>query len=95
MGSIFLLQVFVELIAVSASIIVLIVFLKRFNIGKIFLTLVMFPVTAFSIGFTLRLTGDKNLIDTGYFLTEYSLIFTYLIFASCCLLGQVKYWKIK
>ncbi len=48
----------------------------------------------FSFGFGLRLSGQQSFIDFGYFLTEASYLFTYLLFTAALILGQKKYWKL-
>ena len=49
----------------------------------------------FTIGFAMRLANNQNLIDSGYYLTEISYLFVYILFTIALILGQKKYWKIK
>jgi hypothetical protein len=67
--------------------------LKRFGVavGKAIFFLV--PLFFFCLGFSLRLTEAKPLVDLGYFFTEFSYLFVYTLFAIFLFLGQVKYWK--
>ncbi len=51
------------------------------------------PLFIFSIGFIFRLTDNKVLIDLGYYFTEYSFLFIYILFAITFFLGQLRYWK--
>lgn len=53
----------------------------------------LFPLLLFSLGFVLRLSQNKPLIDLGYFLTEFSTLFVTVLFTAFLFLGQMKYWK--
>jgi hypothetical protein len=86
-----------EIILLSVAFFAVMVFwieLRKFNYTKI-LPAIAFPILLFAFGFTLRLAQDKELIDLGFFFTEFSFLFTYLLFTVALLLGQVKYWGIK
>jgi hypothetical protein len=50
-------------------------------------------IMIFSLGFILRLSGQKSIIDIGYFLTDSSSIFLYALFTGALMLGQIKFWK--
>lgn len=50
-----------------------------------------FIVVLFSAGFLLRLNANKQLIDIGYYLTDFSFLLSYLIIGTAALLGQAKY----
>lgn len=52
----------------------------------------IFPLFVFCVGFSLRLSNNRSLIDLGYFLTDISSLFVYLLFSAFLFLGQVKYW---
>jgi len=95
MVSIFLIQLFIELITFVVSLALLRNFLKKFEAEKLALGFILFSLLTFVIGFALRLSGNTNLIDTGFFLTEYSVLFTSLFMALSFMLGEIKYWKIK
>jgi hypothetical protein len=95
MAGIFLLQLFVELVTFFISLALLRSFLKRFKVEKLALSFALFSLFVFVLGFALRLNGNDDIIDTGFFLTEYSVLFTTLFMALSFLLGQIKYWKIK
>lgn len=95
MASIFLMQLFVELVTFFISLALLRSFLKRFKVEKVALSFALFSLFVFVLGFALRLSGDTNLINIGFFLTDYSVLFTTLFMALSFLLGQIKYWKIK
>ena len=51
------------------------------------------PVLAYCFGFSLRLSGVKSLVDTGYFFTDGAFLIMYSIFSVAFLVGQLKYWK--
>lgn len=53
----------------------------------------LLPLLLFSLGFVLRLSQNKSLIDLGYFLTEFSTLFVTVLFTAFLFLGQLKYWK--
>ncbi len=46
----------------------------------------------FCIGFGMRLSVTKPIVDLGFFLTESSSVFAYTLFALAMILGQLKYW---
>lgn len=48
-------------------------------------------VLLFSAGFALRLSGVGEIIDVGYYFTDFSFLFSYLLIAVAALLGQAKY----
>ena len=52
------------------------------------------PFLIYSLGFCLRLTGKKSLVDLGFFLTDISTAFFTALFVSFLFLGQLKYWGI-
>ena len=53
---------------------------------------IVFPVCLmFCIGFVLRLSNDNDIIDIGYFLTDFSYLLSYLLIAFAALFGQAKY----
>lgn len=71
----------------------IIVLLMQF-VGKIkSVVFLLFPLFIFSLGFILRLTGKQGLVDLGYFLTEFSVLFVTVLFTLFLFLGQLKYWK--
>jgi len=51
------------------------------------------PILVFGLGFVLRLSEKKELIDLGYFLTGFAALFLSTLFAIFLFLGQLKYWK--
>ncbi len=68
-------------------------FLTKFKADtKSFMPLFAIPAL-FTFGFALRLTGQQALIDFGYYSTEISHLFTYVLFTACLILGQKKYWR--
>ena len=69
--------------------------LRPFGIRKRYTLTLLFPLIMFTTGFIMRLAKKKSAVDVGYYLTEISYIFTYVIFSAAILLGQVKYWKTK
>ena len=70
-------------------------FLGDFGVKKKKGLIFIAPLLTFVIGFSLRLTGNKTLVDLGFFLTEFSTIFVTVLFTLCLYLGQVRYWGIK
>lgn len=51
------------------------------------------PLILFSAGFLLRLSGEKKLIDAGFFMTGASQTLLSALFTLALILGQFKYWK--
>ena len=86
-------QLFAEVIVLLSSFVLFELLMKKFNVKKQTQLLVFFPLAAFAIGYYLRLSDVKGVIDTGYFLTDFSYLFVYLLFALSFILGQLKYWK--
>lgn len=89
----YLTQLVIESLITGLALILMLNFLSRFKIKKSVLIIIFFPLLLFTAGFSLRLTGIKELVDIGFFLTDFSFLFTYLLFASSFVLGQLKYWK--
>lgn len=85
----------IEIIVLAVSSKLLGDFLRNFRIPKRVLVLVLFPLLVFVTGFSLRLSGEKEMIDLGFFFTEFSFLFVYLILAVALILGQIKYWLLK
>lgn len=69
-------------------------FLSLFKTSWKSFYLIFFIPILFSVGFGFRLGQDKEIVDFGFFLTEISYLFTYLLFTAALMLGQKKYWKI-
>lgn len=87
-------QLIGELVVLSLIMLVFHKFVSQFK-TKINTFIPLFAVLVlFTVGFGLRLSKQENLIDFGFFFTEISYLFTYVIFTSCLILGQKKYWKI-
>jgi len=57
------------------------------KITLVFLTVVLL----FSAGFAMRLNAEREIIDLGYYLTDFAFLFAYLLIAVAALLGQAKY----
>ncbi|NCO11166.1 hypothetical protein CO038_00330 [Candidatus Pacearchaeota archaeon CG_4_9_14_0_2_um_filter_39_13] len=77
-----------------AIILSLILFLSRFRISiKLFHPLIMI-VLIFSTGFCMRLSESQRVVDLGYFFTDLSFLFTYILFTATLILGQKKYWRV-
>ncbi|HLC77614.1 MAG TPA: hypothetical protein VJH92_00635 [Candidatus Nanoarchaeia archaeon] len=66
--------------------------LAHFN-KKSFLIYFIVPLTLFVLGFILRLSLQNEFVDLGYFLTEISNLWLYILFTLGIILGQVRYWK--
>ncbi|HLC77455.1 MAG TPA: hypothetical protein VJH04_04600 [archaeon] len=88
-------QYLAELVTLLIASILLVSFLRRFSTIKQLYCLVLLPLMLFFMGFSMRLSGERDFIDLGYFFTDFSFLYVYLIFALSFLLGQVKYWKLK
>lgn len=88
-------QLLVEIIVLTVFSASIIKFLDNFKLKRFYFMLFLLPLLSFIIGFSLRFTGDKFLIDIGFFFTDFSYLFVYLIFAVALILGQLRYWKIK
>jgi hypothetical protein len=83
----------IEALTAATAGILLVALMKMFSARKRIVAVVFFPLAAFSLGFYLRLTGIKEAIDIGFFFTDFSFLFVYILFALAFLLGQMKYWK--
>lgn len=88
-------QIILELITLTFFSGLIINFLKKFKQNKTTYILAISPLAAFTTGFTMRLSGIKDWIDIGFFLTEFSYLFVWALFVLCAVLGQLKYWKVK
>ena len=87
--------ILVEVILLSIFVALLNFLLADFKVKKRRFVVFVFPLLAYVVGFTFRLSGNKELIDLGYFFTEFSTIFVTILFSLCMYLGQIKYWRIK
>jgi hypothetical protein len=90
----FTLQLTLILIGISFYSLLLIsithVFGKQYRKYTLFL---LAPLFSFSFGFLLRLNPNEEIVDVGFFFTESSLMFSYLLLTLTMLMGQLKYWK--
>ena len=68
--------------------------LHRFRTDIAIFFPILFLLALFAFGFLLRLSGESRIIDLGFFMTEFSHLAMYGIFATALLLGQAKYWKV-
>jgi hypothetical protein len=68
--------------------------MRKFKLSNRFFFLISIPLILFVIGFILRLSVDKSIVDIGFFFTEINYVFVYAIFATAWLLGQSKYHKV-
>lgn len=89
----FLEYVIVEGITVLIGGGLLLYLLRQFTKRSYLVFIVLFPLIAFALGFSLRLSGIPKIIDIGFFFTDFGFLFVYLLFALAFLLGQIKYWK--
>ena len=87
-------QIMIELTTLTFFSVLLVSFLKKFKVTKITYILAISPILAFTIGFTMRLSGVQGWVDTGFFFTEFSHLFVWTLFVLCGVLGQLKYWKV-
>lgn len=88
-------QILTVLSVAAVSLLVLMDFLRIFQVSRRVYLITAYPILLFSIGFSLRLTGDAGLVDIGFFLTDFSSLTIWIIFALTFVLGQLKYWSIK
>jgi len=86
-------QALVILLILLLFSLLIIVLFRKFNRDLKTAFLFIVPLLVFSLGFILRLSIKPSLVDIGFFLTEFSGLFTSVLFAVCLLLGQLKYWK--
>jgi len=86
-------QIFIVLSVLAISLIALDFIMKKFALHLRIKALLLLPVLLFVCGYLMRLTENKGIVDTGFFLTDFSYLFVYLLFAMSFLLGQLKYWK--
>ena len=89
----FLVYLGVEMVVFSIATALVIGFLRIFGIRRSYMLIMLFPVILFTIGFALRLTGVKEIIDIGFFFTDFTYVFIYIMFTASFMLGQIKYWK--
>ncbi|MFH1977968.1 MAG: hypothetical protein ABIJ92_01430 [Candidatus Aenigmatarchaeota archaeon] len=89
----YFMQLGIELIVTGIAVLLMLNFLGRFKIQKSLIYTLVFPFLLFTVGFSLRLSGSQSMIDMGYFFTDFSFLFTYLLFGSSFVLGQLRYWK--
>ena len=58
------------------------------------MTVLFIPVLViFSVGYILRLNLNLDLINLGFYLTDFTSFFASILFAAFLFLGQLKYWK--
>lgn len=88
-------QLLVEILLLSIFSVFLMKFFSRFKLKKFYVVFFCMPLFSFAFGYSLRLTEDKFLVDNGFFVTDFSFLFVYLLTAIALILGQLKYWKIQ
>lgn len=82
------------MVVLGLMLIAFFLFLRRYRTQLIDFFPLFLVLCLFAFGFGLRLSGKQAFIDFGYFLTDISYLFTYLLFTAALILGQKKYWKI-
>jgi len=70
----------------------LVLILRKFE-RKGLMAYFLLPLVLFVIGFTMRLNSNSEIIDMGFFFTEISNVWLYVLFTLFLLLGQIRYWK--
>lgn len=85
-------QLAVEIFVFLVLTLSLILILRKFGRGDLFIYLLL-PLILFVTGFSMRLTTNSEIIDLGFFFTEISSVWLYVLFVLALLLGQIKYWK--
>jgi len=83
---------FIGLLFILYSLLVVLLFKKFVDDLKLSLILVL-PLLVYSIGFVMRLSGRNTIVDLGFFFTDFSVVFIYILFTASLLLGQLRYWK--
>ncbi|MBI3036351.1 hypothetical protein HYY73_01145 [Candidatus Woesearchaeota archaeon] len=69
-------------------------FLSQFKTSRKGLYPLYIAMPLFAAGFAMRLAENKSVIDFGFFLTEVSYLFVYVLFTAALILGQKRYWKL-
>ncbi len=83
----------VELAVLSVALVLVLSFFRAFGIKKKYVLTMLFPMFIFTAGFSLRLTGVQKWIDMGFYLTDFTYVYIYILFTASFMLGQIKYWK--
>ena len=84
----FVIQIILITIGVTVYTYVLLHLSNQFGKQYIkYVSYLLVPIYSFSIGFILRLSGNKDFVDLGYFFTESALVLSYLILTFSMLLG--------
>jgi hypothetical protein len=66
--------------------------LKTDERAKRDITVVLMSVAMlFSAGFAMRLSGAAEIVDLGFYFTDFAFLMAYLLIAVAALLGQAKY----
>jgi len=73
--------------------ILIIFFFRKFSKDLRFPLILIISFAIYSLGFLMRLVGNKEGVDLGFFLTDFSALFLTALFTASLLLGQIKYWK--
>lgn len=87
-------QALIQASILASLLFLLSAFFKQFKDTKT-LQIIGIVLIMFTIGFAMRLTQNEEVVNLGYYLTEISYLFTYLLFTAALILGQKKYWNIK
>jgi hypothetical protein len=87
--------VFLVFFSALAALFLLLTVFRIFQVRERLLIVFLAPIVYFCTGFLMRLSASKELIDAGFFLTDFAFLFVYLLFALSLMLGQLKYWKAK
>jgi len=89
----FAIAVGAEISVLFAGILLITRFISAFKIKREYFLLFIFPLFIFTLGFSMRLTEIKSMVGLGFFFTDFSFLFVYLLFAIALMLGQLRYWK--
>lgn len=88
----FIFQINLEILVFFVLVLALLKILIKFGREDLFVYLVI-PLSLFLIGFSMRLSSNEPIVNLGFFFTEISSIWLYVLFVLALLLGQIKYWK--
>lgn len=89
----FLAYLGVEILVLSVAFILVHNFLKTFRLRRKYTAPMVFPLVLFTAGFSLRLSGVQEMMDIGFFFTDFTFVFIYILFTASFMMGQIRYWK--
>jgi hypothetical protein len=73
----------------------LVVIFRKFGLKTKDACFFIVPLIIYSVGFVLRVNHNIDVVNLGYYLTDFTGLFVTVLFTSFLLFGQLKFWKIK